>query len=299
MNPTVFLTRPGAQGAGSCDTGSYDPASFDTASRDTASRDTGSRDTGSRAHQTGGSRLAPGFATIPEALAAMRAGLPVLVLDDENRENEGDVVLAGATLDTRWLAWTIRHSSGYLCAPMPGAWADRLALPPMVADNQDPRATAYTITCDAATGISTGISAADRTRTIRLLADPATRADDLIRPGHVVPLRARVGGVLSRRGHTEACVDLCTLAGLPPVGVIGELVHDEGSMMRTPDVVALGATHGLPVVTIEALVTYRRTREARQPAETAGMAPDLAGGAGTLADARDAGDAGDAGGTER
>lgn len=198
-----------------------------------------------------------GFATIPQALAALRAGLPVLVLDDETRENEGDVILAGATLTRRWLAWTIRRTSGYLCAPMPAAWADRLALPLMVTDSQDPRRTAYTITCDAATGVSTGISAADRTRTIRLLADPASTAADLIRPGHVVPLRAREGGVLTRRGHTEACVDLCELAGLPPVGVIGELVHDQGPMLRTPDVLALGAAYGLPVLTIEALVAYR------------------------------------------
>lgn len=200
----------------------------------------------------------PGFATVAEALIALRAGLPVLVLDDETRENEGDVVLAAATLSERWLAWTIRHTSGYVCVPMPAAWADRLALPLMVSDSQDPRRTAYTITCDASTGITTGISAADRTRTIRLLADPGTTAAELIRPGHVVPLRARDGGVLARRGHTEACVDLCELAGLPPVGAIGELVHDEGPMMRTPDVLALGAAYGLPVVTIEALVTHRR-----------------------------------------
>jgi 3,4-dihydroxy 2-butanone 4-phosphate synthase/GTP cyclohydrolase II len=200
----------------------------------------------------------PGLATITAALSALRAGRPVLVLDDDDRENEGDVVLAGQTLTASWLAWTIRHTSGYLCAPMPNAWADRLELPPMVSRNQDPRATAYTITCDAAEGITTGISAADRTRTIRVLADPASTPAQLIRPGHVVPLRAREGGVLTRRGHTEACVDLCTLAGLAPVGVIGELVHDEGSMMRTPQVLALGAREDLPVVTIAALVDHRR-----------------------------------------
>ncbi|MBK9100807.1 MAG: 3,4-dihydroxy-2-butanone-4-phosphate synthase [Austwickia sp.] len=200
----------------------------------------------------------PGLATITAALSALRAGRPVLVLDDDDRENEGDVVLAGQTLTASWLAWTIRHTSGYLCAPMPNAWADRLELPPMVSRNQDPRATAYTITCDAAEGITTGISAADRTRTIRVLADPASTPDQLIRPGHVVPLRAREGGVLTRRGHTEACVDLCTLAGLAPVGVIGELVHDEGAMMRTPQVLELGAREDLPVVTIAALVEHRR-----------------------------------------
>ena len=202
------------------------------------------------------------FAAVEEALAALREGRPVLVLDDADRENEGDVVLAAQTLTTSWLAWTIRHSSGYLCAPMTQARADALDLPPMVADNQDPRRTAYTITCDAATGISTGISAADRARTIRLLADPATAPADLIRPGHVVPLRARPGGVLERAGHTEAAVDLARLAGLEPVGAIGELVHDDGTMMRTPDVLALGAAHGLPVLTIADLIAWRRRHEA-------------------------------------
>ena len=197
------------------------------------------------------------FAAIEDALAGMRAGRPVLVLDDADRENEGDVILAAQTLTTSWLAWTIRHSSGYLCAPMPQDRADALGLPPMVAANEDPRQTAYTVSCDAATGISTGINAADRARTIRLLADPATTPADLIRPGHVLPLRARPGGVLERAGHTEAAVDLTRLAGLEPVGAIGELVHDDGSMMRTADVLALGAAHGLPVVTIADLVAWR------------------------------------------
>ncbi len=174
-----------------------------------------------------------GFSTIDQALEALRRGRPVLVLDDTDRENEGDVVAAAQTLTVPWLAWAVRHSSGYLCAPMTAERAERLRLPLMVSDNQDPRSTAYTVSCDAATGITTGISAADRTRTIRLLGDPATGPDDLIRPGHVLPLRARQGGVLERRGHTEATVDLARLAGLEPVGVIGELVRDDGSMMRT------------------------------------------------------------------
>ncbi|MCA0435263.1 MAG: 3,4-dihydroxy-2-butanone-4-phosphate synthase [Actinobacteria bacterium] len=219
---------------------------------------------------TGGPAAAPrragGFATIPQALAALREGRPVLVLDDADRENEGDVILAAQTLTTSWLAWTIRHTSGYLCAPMPGRRADALDLPPMVADNQDPRRTAYTITCDAATGIGTGISAADRARTIRLLADPASTPADLIRPGHVVPLRARDGGVLERAGHTEAAVDLARLAGLEPVGAIGELVHDDGTMMRTAAVLALGAEQGLPVVTIADLIAWRRRHEGDAPA---------------------------------
>ncbi len=202
-----------------------------------------------------------GFATIPEALEALRVGLPVLVLDDEERENEGDVVLAAETLTDEWLAWTIRHSSGYVCAPVTAAIADRLELPLMVRDNADPLRTAYTVSVDAATGISTGISAADRARTLRLLADAGTTATDLTRPGHVLPLRARPGGVLERAGHTEAAVDLCRLAGLAPVGAIAELVHDNGTMMRTADVALLGAAHGLPVITIAALADWRRLHD--------------------------------------
>jgi 3,4-dihydroxy 2-butanone 4-phosphate synthase/GTP cyclohydrolase II len=198
------------------------------------------------------------LSTIEEAFVALRAGLPVLVTDDEDRENEGDVILAAATATTQWLAWTIRHTSGYICAPMPESLADRLALPPMVADNRDPRRTAYTVTVDAAEGVTTGISAADRAHTIRTLARDASIASDFTRPGHVVPLRARQGGVLVRGGHTEAAVDLCRLAGLAPVGAIGELVHDDGSMMRLPAVLDLGARHDLPVVTIAALIAWRQ-----------------------------------------
>ena len=212
-----------------------------------------------------GESLAGGFATIPEALEALREGLPVLVLDDADRENEGDVVMAAATLTTRWCAWTIRHTSGYLCAPMPQARADALDLPLMVPNNQDPLRTAYTVTVDAAEGVSTGISAADRATTIRLLADPASTPGDFVRPGHVVPLRARPGGVLERPGHTEATVDLCRLAGLPPVGVIGELVHDDGEMMRAPAVLQMGREHDLPVITIADLAEYRRRHDRATP----------------------------------
>ncbi len=202
-----------------------------------------------------------GFATIPEALEALRAGRPVLVLDDADRENEGDVVMAASTLTTAWCAWTIRHTSGYLCAPMTAERADALELPLMVPNNQDPLRTAYTVTVDAAQGVTTGISAADRATTIRLLAAPESTPADFIRPGHVVPLRARPGGVLERAGHTEATVDLCRLAGLPPVGVIGELVHDDGEMMRGPAVLEMGRAHDLPVITIEELARYRRRHD--------------------------------------
>lgn len=199
--------------------------------------------------------------TIEEALEAMREGRPVLVLDDVDRENEGDVIAAGQTLTDEWTAWAVRHSSGYLCAPMTNEWADRLELPLMVEANQDSLRTAYTITVDAAQGTTTGISAHDRATTVRRLATPDAVPADFTRPGHVVPLRARDGGVLTRRGHTEATVDLCRLAGLAPVGVIGELVHDDGTMMRTDDVLSLGEREGLPVVTIADLAAWRQLHD--------------------------------------
>ncbi len=195
--------------------------------------------------------------TVAEALEALRTGRPVLVTDDADRENEGDVVLAAEGLRTEWVAWAVRHTSGYLCAPMPDEVADRLELPLMVERPEDPLRTAYTVSVDAREGVTTGISAADRARTARLLANPECGPRDLVRPGHVLPLRARPGGVLERRGHTEAAVDLCRLAGLAPVAVIGELVDDDGSMMRRPAVLDLGAVKGLPVITIAELVVHR------------------------------------------
>lgn len=201
------------------------------------------------------------LATVEDALAALRRGLPVLVVDHADRENEGDVVLAAQTLTQEWMAWTIRHSSGFICAPMPEALADHLRLPFMVTDNADPRRTAYTITVDAADGVTTGISAADRTRTIRTLARPDADARHLIRPGHVVPLRAKPGGVLSRPGHTEAAVDMCRLAGLAPVAAIAELVRGDGSMMRLPDVFALAGEHDLAVLSIEQLIAWRAVHD--------------------------------------
>ncbi len=195
-------------------------------------------------------------ARVAEALTALAAGLPVLVTDDEDRENEGDVVLAAATASTRWVGWTVRHTSGVLCAPMTGERADLLGLPPMVAENEDPKGTAYTVSVDAV-GVGTGIGAADRTHTLRTLADPATTRDDLTRPGHVLPLRARAGGVLERRGHTEAAVDLCRLAGLPPVGMVAELVDDEGALLRRPAILELGRAHDLPVLTVADVARHR------------------------------------------
>ena len=207
---------------------------------------------------------------IEAALAALRAGRPVLVADDADRENEGDVILAAHHASPEWIAWTVRHTSGLLCAPMTGARADALDLPAMVTDNQDPKQTAYTVTVDAARGVSTGISAADRATTLRVLADPTATARDLIRPGHILPLRARPGGVLERPGHTEAAVDLCALAGLPQVGVIAELVADDGTMMRMPGIEDLGARHDLPVLTVAELIDYRAAHPLPSAAVPAG-----------------------------
>ncbi len=195
--------------------------------------------------------------TVEQALDALRAGLPVLVADSADRENEVDVVLAAGTATPEWVAWVVRRSSGYLCAPMPATRADALHLPLMVPRSEDPRRTAYTVTVDAAHGVTTGISAADRARTLKVLADPAAGPDDVIRPGHVLPLRAVPGGVLHRAGHTEAAVDLCRLAGLDPVAGIAELVHDDGTMLRLTDAAALAAEEGLVILTITDLAAWR------------------------------------------
>lgn len=202
---------------------------------------------------------------VEKALEALRAGLPVLVVDDADRENEGDVIMAAAHATPEWVGWMIRHTSGVLCASMPDERADALRLPMMVARNEESRRTAYTVSVDAASGISTGISAADRSVTLRLLADGLTVPEDLVRPGHVFPLRARPGGVLERRGHTEAAVDLCVLAGLPPVGVLSEVVEDDGPVTRLPGLRALADACGLPLISIEELVAYREEHPAMVP----------------------------------
>lgn len=201
------------------------------------------------------------LATIPEALDALRQGKPVLVADDEGRENEGDVILSAELATRDWVAWTVRNTSGYICAPMTNDIADRLELPIMVSDSQDLRHTAYTITVDAADRITTGISAADRAHTLRVLGSQDAEPSELIRPGHIVPLRAVDGGVRQRAGHTEAAVDLMRLAGLTPVGAICEVVDDNGDMMRLPGLIALGERDGLPVITIAALIEYLNEQE--------------------------------------
>lgn len=206
---------------------------------------------------------------LSDALDALRQGRPVLVADDENRENEGDIVLAAQLAAPEWVAWMVRWSSGFICAPMPAEWADRLDLPPMVAVNEDARGTAYTVSVDAADRDSTGISASDRAHTLNVLADPASTPSSLIRPGHVLPLRAVDGGVRERAGHTEAAVELLRLAGLEPVGAIAEVVAEDGSMMRLPGLLELGARDGVPVITIEQLIAHLDEHEPRSAADVA------------------------------
>jgi 3,4-dihydroxy 2-butanone 4-phosphate synthase/GTP cyclohydrolase II len=201
------------------------------------------------------------FAPIEQAIADIAAGKAVVVVDDEDREDEGDLIFAAELATPEMIAFMVRYTSGYICAPLAAEECDRLELPPMYHTNQDRRGTAYTVTVDAREGVTTGISATDRTRTIRLLAAPDTRSTDLSRPGHVVPLRAKAGGVLRRPGHTEAAVDLATMAGLRPAGVLCELVNDDGSMQRLPDLEKFAAEHGLTLISIADLIAYRRHTE--------------------------------------
>lgn len=202
-----------------------------------------------------------GLDPIEDAITAIAAGHPVLVVDNEDRENEGDIIFAAQFASPSLMGWTIRHSSGVVCVPMTGERAELLQLPAMVAVNQDAKGTAYTVSCDAASSVTTGISASDRARTASVLASSASTAADLHRPGHIFPLRAVAGGVLSREGHTEAAVDLCRLAGCQPVGVIAEVVHDDGEMMRLDALRGFAQRHGCLLISIEDLVAYRRRRE--------------------------------------
>jgi 3,4-dihydroxy 2-butanone 4-phosphate synthase/GTP cyclohydrolase II len=202
----------------------------------------------------------PATAAVQTAVAALAAGRMVVVTDDADREDEGDLVLGAATATPGQVAFVVRHSTGILCAPMTAERVDRLRLPQMVTDNTDAHGTAFTVSVDS-TACGTGVSADDRARTFRALADPATRPDDLRRPGHVFPLRAREGGVLIRAGHTEAAVDLLSLAGQEPVGLIGEIVGDDGAMLRGQALHRFAADHDLPVLAIADLVRYRRSTE--------------------------------------
>ncbi|WP_309072078.1 3,4-dihydroxy-2-butanone-4-phosphate synthase [Arthrobacter sp.] len=199
---------------------------------------------------------------VETAVAAMAAGRAVVVVDDANRENEGDIIFAAQFATTELTAWTIRYTSGVLCVPVTGDTADRLQLPAMVINNQDAKQTAYTVSCDAAVGVSTGISAADRALTARVLASAASTPSDLTRPGHMFPLRAVDGGVRERPGHTEAAVDLCRLAGVEPAAVIAEVTHDDGEMMRLPALREFATRFDAPLISIEDLAGYLAVRSA-------------------------------------
>lgn len=204
-----------------------------------------------------------GLDPVETAIAAMASGQAVIVVDNEDRENEGDIIFAAEHATPALMGWTIRYSSGVICVPLEGERADALVLPPMVEINQDAKGTAYTVSCDAAIGVSTGISATDRALTARILADPSSTPASITRPGHIFPLRAVKGGVRERPGHTEAAVDLCRLAGLAPVGVIAELVHDDGEMMRLDSLREFAAEHGCPLISIEDLVSYVEAAESQ------------------------------------
>ena len=200
-------------------------------------------------------------AEIVEAIRAFEAGEIVVVVDDDDRENEGDLIVAAVHCTAEKMAFIIRNTSGIVCAPMTSAEARRLNLTPMVAENDAPHATAFTVSVDYRHDTTTGISAEERTSTVRALANPNSGAMDFVRPGHIFPLVAKEGGVLMRSGHTEAAVDLCRLADLPEVGVISELVNDDGTVMRGPQVTAFAEKHGLKKVSVADLISHRQRKE--------------------------------------
>ena len=198
---------------------------------------------------------------VDAVIAAFARGELVVVTDDDDRENEGDLFIAASMCTPEKMAFIIRHTSGIVCAPMSADDARRLRLDPMVAANDAPLGTAFTVTVDVRHGLTTGISAEERTNTVRALANGNAGAADFVRPGHVFPLVAKEGGVLMRSGHTEACIDLCNLAGVPPVGVLSELMNDDGTVMRGPAVAAFAQKHNLKQVSIADLIAYRQARE--------------------------------------
>jgi 3,4-dihydroxy 2-butanone 4-phosphate synthase / GTP cyclohydrolase II len=201
------------------------------------------------------------FDRIEAVVADIRKGKMVVVVDDASRENEGDLILAAEKVTAKNISFMVRYTSGVICVPMEGSELDRLELPLMTQQNLERMRTAYTISVDAAKNVTTGISAADRAQTIQSLADPKTQPNDLVRPGHIFPLRYREGGVLRRAGHTEAAVDLARLAGLRPAGVIAEIVNDDGSMSRLPQLLKFAKKHKLKICSVADLIEYRRTRE--------------------------------------
>jgi 3,4-dihydroxy 2-butanone 4-phosphate synthase/GTP cyclohydrolase II len=201
------------------------------------------------------------FDSIETAIQTIAAGGMVVVTDDEGRENEGDVVMAAEKATPELVNMMIRHARGLICVPMVEPHLKRLGINPMVQQNREAHRTAFTVSVDAAEGITTGISAFDRARTISLLANPATKPDELVQPGHIFPLCSRAGGVLERAGHTEAAVDLTALAGLKPAAVICEVLTDDGTMARLPELIEFKQKHRLPLVSISALIEYRHRRE--------------------------------------
>jgi 3,4-dihydroxy 2-butanone 4-phosphate synthase/GTP cyclohydrolase II len=203
----------------------------------------------------------PRLADVATLLAELRRGRPVIVVDDEDRENEGDLIIPAETVTPELIAFTIHHTGGVVCLAMTNELADHLELPPMVQHNTAKRSTAFTVSIEAREGIDTGISARDRATTIRATVKDGVTAADLARPGHVFPLRARDGGVLRRAGHTEAAVDLARLAGFKPVAALSELMHDDGNMMRLPEILTFAEKHDLKVGTIADLIAYRLQRD--------------------------------------
>lgn len=198
---------------------------------------------------------------VERALEALRSGRGVMVLDDENRENEGDMIFAAETMTVEQMALTIRHGSGIVCLCLTEERRQQLELPMMVTNNSSQFQTAFTVTIEAAQGVTTGVSASDRLTTIRAAIADNAKPSDLNRPGHVFPLRAQPGGVLSRRGHTEATIDLVSMAGFKPAGVLCELTNDDGSMAHAPEVILFAKQHDMHVLTIEDLVAYRQAQE--------------------------------------
>jgi len=198
---------------------------------------------------------------VEEAIADIAAGALVIVVDDAEREDEGDLIMAAAKALPEQVAFMIRHTSGILCTPLPPEEARRLRLDPMVAHNDAPLGTAFTVSVDYRVGLTTGISAEERSQTVRALANANAGAEDFVRPGHIFPLIGRAGGVLVRTGHTEAAIDLARLAGLPPVGLLAELVNDDGTVKRLPQLRAFAARHRLKMISVADLVAYRQQRE--------------------------------------
>lgn len=201
------------------------------------------------------------LSSIEVAIARFKAGLFVIIVDDEDRENEGDLCIPAELVTPEAINFMATHGRGLICLPMSGARLDDLRIPMMVSENTSSMGTAFTVSIEARRGVTTGISAKDRAHTIRTAIDPATRPEDLARPGHIFPLRAREGGVLVRAGQTEASVDLSKLAGLAPAAVICEIMDDDGTMARMPSLISFAERHGIPIISVADLIAYRRHHE--------------------------------------